>query len=117
MKIRENVKRTIGNVLIATSTLGMTLQSRMYQVLCDDAFDQAGTAMSNVQTKLVTLAGKAFPLALIVCFFLMFFTRDQKKFQTEAGFAIGLVVVYLGILLVSKGTVTTTVQNLLNAVS
>ena len=99
-------------MLTAITAFGTLCIAKTNYILSTDAFTQAGTAVDNLQSKLITLAGKIFPLALVVTIIAMFFTRDQKKFDTEKTILIGLCIAYALLILVSKGAVVTTITSL-----
>ena len=84
-----------------------------YLVYCD-AFTDASTAVTNLQSKLVTLAEALFPLAIVICGIAMFFTRDQKKFDVEKHILIGCCLAFALIVLVTKGHIVSTIKSLFN---
>ncbi len=94
------------------SAFGALAVLRANQLVYSDAFDSATTAVSNLQTKLISLAKVLFPLAIVICGVAMFFTRDQKKFETEKHILIGCCLAFALIVLVSKGNLVSTIEDL-----
>ncbi|MCR5656797.1 MAG: hypothetical protein K6G06_04975, partial [Butyrivibrio sp.] len=93
----------------------LTLASaRATMVFCGDppkpgsggtsAFTKAATAADNLQSELYDLAMHVFPVAIIICAVAMFFTRDQKKFDTEKRILIGCCAAFLLVLIVGNAT-------------
>lgn len=102
----------------ASAFVALAVARANYLVFCTtDAFDDAITASGKLQGRLVSLAAALFPLAIVICGVAMFFTRDQKKFDTEKHIFIGCCLAYALIILVTQGHVATTVQNLFTTAS
>ena len=76
------VRETIGKGVVKATAFITLAAARANMVMCD-AFSDAETGVGNLQTKLVSLGKKLFPLAIVICAVAMFFTRDQKKFDVE----------------------------------
>ena len=109
-KVMNFVKKNVAKAAV----FGAVVEGRAQTLCCSDAFDMATTASTNLQAKLVSLAGSLFPLALIICAISMFFTQDQKKFDLEKHILIGICGAYALIILVTKGAIVTTITNLFN---
>ena len=110
-KMKEVAKRA---AMKASAFGALAVARANYLVYSTDAFSDVTTATTNLQNKLVALAAALFPLAIIICGVAMFFTRDQKKFDAEKHILIGCCLAYALIVLVTKGHVVTTIQQLFN---
>lgn len=106
------IKETMTKVATRVSAFGALAVARANYLVHSDAFDDAGKAVTNLQSKLVTLAEVLFPLAIVICGVAMFFTRDQKKFDAEKHILIGCCLAFALIILVTKGNLVATIKNL-----
>lgn len=102
--VSKNVAKVGAFLTVATARAN-------YLVNCD-AFSEAETAVGNLQSKLIGLAEVVFPLAVVICAISMFFTRDQKKFDTEKRILIGCCLAFGLVILVDKGSLVDTIKNL-----
>ena len=105
-KIREYGAKAAAFITLATARAN-------YMIHCD-AFDDAEQAVGTLKDKLITLAEYLFPLAIVICAIAMFFTRDQKKFDTEKHIMIGCCLAFALVIVVEKGHLVDTVRNLFN---
>lgn len=105
------MKRKIKEILAKISAFIGVATSRAYMMYAD-AFDDAGTAASSLQSRLFSLAEKLFPLAIVICAIAMFFTRDQKKFDTEKHILIGCCLAYGLLMLVQHSDIPGTISGL-----
>lgn len=80
----------------------------------DDIFVTAEKVIGRVQTKVVSIGKKLFPLALVIAVVSLFITHDERKLQIEIKILICLCVAYALLLLIDSGSFTTTINNLLN---
>ena len=111
----SKMKEVAKSAAMKASAFGALAVARAnYLVYSTDAFGDVTTATTNLQSKLVALAAALFPLAIVICGVAMFFTRDQKKFDTEKHILIGCCLAYALIVLVTKGHVVATVEQLFN---
>lgn len=106
------IKEAMTKVATKASAFGALAVARANYLVHSDAFDDAGTAVTNLQDKLVTLAEVLFPLAIVICAIAMFFTRDQKKFDTEKHILIGCCLAFGLLVLVTKGNLVSTIKGL-----
>ena len=98
-----NKVKTLSNSLVTKAT-SFALSCQAYMLLrpavrCD-AFDEAASAATNLQTSLVKLADTLFPLSLVVLFISIIFTRDQKALKAEIATAVTICIVFFLIHLV-----------------
>lgn len=110
MKTKE--KNWYMKALAKVSAWYLLVQSRATYLVYCDAFDDAAKGVKSLQTKFTTLAEVLFPLAIVICAICMFFTRDQRKFETERSIMIGCVLAYALIVLVNKGNLVSTIKGL-----
>lgn len=108
-KLKCNEK--IASAVLALNGLWLSIMT----VYSNDLFEVANNAAGETKTKLVNLAEVLFPLALVILFISILFTKDQKALSMEIKLAVTICIVYALIILVGKGTVTTTVTQLINA--
>ena len=110
---RENLKKKLKKYCVQAAAFLAIVEARAnYLVMSTDAFAQAEGATNNLKTKLISLGGALFPLAIVIDCICMFFTRDQRAFNVEARILIGCCLAYALLVLVSKGAVVTTITNL-----
>ncbi len=93
----------------------VAVQGQLASIRCN-AFDDAEKAVSSLQGNLIKLAEVLFPLAIVICAISMFFTRDSKKFDLEKHILIGCCLAFALVMLVQKGNVVQTIQDLVNGV-
>ena len=105
-------KEVSKNLIAKASAFGALAVARSNCLVYSDAFESAEKAVGNLQDKLVTLAEVMFPLAIVICAISMFFTRDQKKFDTEKHILVGCCLAFALIVLVTKGNMVETIKNL-----
>ncbi len=100
------------------ASLFLTLNTMALSVMATysgDLFEVAESASESVMTKLLSLAKVLFPLALIILFISILFTKDQRALSTEIKLAVTICIVYALILLVGNNTVRNTVTDLIGA--
>ena len=105
-------KEKVNGFIAKVAAVFVLASARANYLVRSDAFDDAGTAVTNLQTKLVTLAEVIFPLAIVICAVSMFFTRDQKKFDLEKHILIGCCLAMALVVLVGKGNLVATIKGL-----
>ncbi len=108
----STIKEKATGIAAKASAFGALAVARANYLVYSDAFDDATTAVSSLQSKLIGLAKVLFPLAIVICGVSMFFTRDQKKFDTEKHILIGCCLAYALIVLVTKGNLISTIEGL-----
>lgn len=108
----STIKSKATEVAVKASAFGALAVVRASYLVRSDAFDDAKTAVGNLQGKLVGLAEVLFPLAVVVCAIAMFFTRDQKKFDLEKRILIGCCLAFALVVLVTKGNLVSTIKGL-----
>ena len=106
------IKDKIKEIGAKVGAFGALAVARATTLVYSDAFDEAQTAVGNLQTKLMGLANVLFPLAIVICAISMFFTRDQKKFDAEKHILIGCCLAFALLILVEKGQVAETIRGL-----
>ncbi len=79
-----------------------------------NAFEEAEKAVTNTQTRLVSLAKVLFPFSLVILIIAILFTHDQKALATELKTALIICVAYVALLLVTSGGFTDTFASLLS---
>ena len=105
-------KEVTKSVLAKLAVFSAVVMARANTLVYSDAFKSAENAVGNLQDKLVHLAEVIFPLAIVICAISMFFTRDQKKFDSEKRILIGCCLAFGLVVLVTKGDLVSTIQNL-----
>lgn len=113
--MKKNLSTKLSSLAAKASTFYALAEAKAnHMVLCatSDAFADAEKAVKSLQTQLTSIAEVLFPLAIVICAVSMFFTRDQKKFDVEKHILIGCCLAYALVILVDKGHLATTIQNL-----
>lgn len=96
---KEVITKALTFLLGAILLMGLTVS-----VYCTaGAFGTAKEVGQNVNNNLLELAKTYLPLALVITFFLILFTHDQKLLMAEIKFAITLCIVYGFIRIVASG--------------
>lgn len=110
----STIKGKATGIAAKASAFGALAVARANYLVYSDAFDDATKAVTGLQGKLTGLAAVLFPLAIVICAISMFFTRDQKKFDAEKHILIGCCLAYALLVLVNKGNIISTIENLFN---
>lgn len=105
------LRETLGKGVLKATAFITLAAARANMVMCD-AFSDAETGVGNLQTKLVSLGKKLFPLAIVICAVAMFFTRDQKKFDVEKRILVGCCLAMALLVIVQKGNLVSTIEGL-----
>ncbi|MCR5606067.1 MAG: TrbC/VirB2 family protein [Treponema sp.] len=108
----SRIKDFAAKSAMKASAFGALVAARANYLVMSDAFDDAETVAENLQDQLYDLAKVLFPLAVVICGVAMFFTRDQKKFETEKHILIGCCLAFALLVLVSKGNLVETIEGL-----
>ena len=106
------IKEAMTKVATKASAFGALAVARANYLVHSDAFDTAKDATKKLQDKLFDLAKVLFPLAIVICAISMFFTRDQKKFDTEKHILIGCCLAFGLLVLVDQADLVDTITNL-----
>ena len=109
-KIKENATKLLATVNAALTIISARAITSVY---CSDAFAQVTTASNNLQEKFVGVAGALVPLAMVFSGLCWILSKDQKKADEAKHWTISIACAYLFIILVSKGTIVSTIKNLL----
>ena len=94
------------------STWSAAIVAGTTMTMAGDAFAQAETVATNLQTKIVSLAGVLFPLSIICCCVALLFTHDEKALKTEWKVLGSLCLVYALLWLTNSGTLVDTIKGL-----
>ena len=81
----------------------------------DELGETATTTLSNVQANLVKVCLAIFPVSLIICLAVLFFTHDERKIATTAKICVTVCVVCLLIILVNGGVFLDMIQSFANS--
>ncbi len=96
------MKEKIKEVFAKTGAFFALATAQATHMVYNDAFESATTGVKDLKDRLVELAKVLFPLAIVICAVSMFFTRDQKKFDTEKHILIGCCLAYVLVWFVSS---------------
>lgn len=77
-----------------------------------DLADKAETTLDGWKGNIVRICFAVFPIALIVCLAVLFFTHDERKIATTVKVCITICIVALIILLVERNVVEEIIRNL-----
>ena len=97
--LHDACRKALTALLEITLMAGLTVSA--YATV--GAFNTANEVGKNVQSNLLDLAKTFLPLALVITFFLILFTHDQKLLMAEIKFALTLLVVYAFIRITASG--------------
>ncbi|WP_026658247.1 hypothetical protein [Butyrivibrio sp. AC2005] len=114
----SRMNEAVKSAAMKASAFGAIAVARAsYLVYSTDAFDKAGVVTDNLRGRLMELAEKLFPLAIVICAVAMFFTRDQKTFDAEKRILIGCCLAFVLICLcdTANADVVQTIKNLFSA--
>lgn len=89
--MNNGIKRIRNAVMGSVATLYFSAQ----QIMCDDIFTAAGTAVSSIMGKIWDFAKVAYPLAVVICLVCIIFTRDKKAMKAEIGTAIAITIAFV----------------------
>ena len=106
------MKEKMKEIALKVGAFGTLAVTQANHLLYADAFDKANDAAGALKSRLITLATVLFPLAVVICAIAMFFTRDQKKFDTEKHILIGCCLAFFLVLLVKNDLIVQTIENL-----
>ena len=78
--------------------------------------DKAETTLEGWKGNIVRICFAVFPIALIVCLAVLFFTHDERKIATTVKVCVTICIVALIILLVERNVVEEIIRNLANEI-
>ncbi len=77
---------------------------------------KAETTLDGWKGSIVRICFAVFPIALIICLAVLFFTHDERKIATTVKICITICIVALIILLVERDVVENIIRNLANEI-